>query len=145
MGSTEIRETELRHDGACGACQTDEQGTQEDSYWPHWLGWLRLPLDRAKLCDRTAQDFPLLQIRAPKGCAWKSPFLCPSTKEKKNQRAKQKTTTSTTEYHHQEEEVKIAATLLETIEKLPSITLVDWKMHSKFHVTVSQDLLRQRS
>merc|ERR1712025_113513 len=26
----------------------------------------------------------------PKGCAWKSPFLCPSTKEKKNLCAKQK-------------------------------------------------------
>merc|ERR1712042_136815 len=67
MGPAEVRETELRHDGACRACQTDEQRTQEDSYWPHRLGWLCLHLDRREVQGCPAQDVPLLQIRASKG------------------------------------------------------------------------------
>merc|ERR1712240_905544 len=67
---TEVRETELRHDGARGACQTDEQSiTQEDSYWPHRLGGLCLLLDCREIQGCPTQDVPLLQVRASKGQA----------------------------------------------------------------------------
>merc|ERR1712025_1418218 len=60
----------MGHDGARGACQTDEQSiTQEDSYWPHGLGWLCLHLDRREIQGCPTQDVPLLQIRASKGQA----------------------------------------------------------------------------
>merc|ERR1712002_1141111 len=64
---TKVRETELRHDGACGARETNEQRTQEDSYWPHWLGWLCLLMDCREIQGRPTKDVPLLQIRASKG------------------------------------------------------------------------------
>merc|ERR1712189_61667 len=66
---TEIRETELRHDGARRARQTNEQRTQEDSYWPHRLGWLCLFLDRREIQGCPTKDVPLLKIRASKGQA----------------------------------------------------------------------------
>merc|ERR1711872_1178764 len=44
-------------------------GTQEDSYWPHRLGWLCLFLDRREIQGCPTQDVPLLKIRASKGQA----------------------------------------------------------------------------
>merc|ERR1719431_2202894 len=40
---------------------------QEDSYWPHWLGWLCLLMDCREIQGRPTKDVPLLQIRASKG------------------------------------------------------------------------------